>query len=518
MNLNSSAVSTSYCRLCAEKKPNNKLLDINLDSEKRCEINEKLARINAAADLEDETLPKTICLECIYALDKAYEFVVAVEYAQRSLSQFFIVPIVKKEEAEIDDFLRIASADFGSEIDGELKFTVKQESDDEYIDSNYDRNEEESPSKQDNRSYMVSRNPKSIDVDSIPLAQLSQIKLSWENFNWCCTFCETLFLSIRELKEHSMVYHKMCNPYRCTDCKIRKYSLDKFLNHIQRHHKHLKFSCYICYKQFRTAKAVFKHKKSHETTEFLCPGCNASFLNNDELNSHMEEFSQLKRVKRLPGRFQTDGLTCTACQKTFKNKGGLNAHILTHMDRKKDHTCEVCGKGFFTKHALTAHMQLHNDGRPHKCQLCNAAFKTPRLLKNHVGIHTNDKPFTCAECGKNFRLQRLLKNHSIVHTDIHPYACTHCDKRFKFKPLLNCHIRMHTGVKPYSCEHCHRDFSCWPNYNKHMKRKHNMDLSKKKLTPEGVFPRDPNTGEVIKEPETNKMMEWKRMMLMKRMG
>lgn len=507
----------SYCRLCAKSKPRNKHLNLHLDTVKKYEIIEKLARVNAATDFDDESLPKTVCLECAFTLNRAFDFVIAVEYAQYSLAQLFEAPIVKKEKVETSDFFRRDSTDSSTKID-ETKFALKRESGDEANDEDSYVNYPETYSGQDSRPRKPSRGENNLDVDSIPLAQLSQLKLSWKNYNWYCTFCETLFSTIEELKRHSIEFHKMCNPYRCTDCKIRKYRLNKFLIHVQRHHKQLKFSCHICFKEFKTVLAACKHKKNHFTTKFTCPGCNTSFSDNEELNQHMEQFCQLKRVRRLPELFQTDGLTCTVCQKTFKNKGGLNAHVLIHMDRNKDHTCEVCGKGFFLKHNLSAHMLSHNDGRPYKCQLCNATFKTPRLLKNHVGIHTNDKPFTCNECGRSFRLQRHLKAHSIIHTDIHPYACPHCDKRFRFKPLLNCHIRLHTGIKPYSCEQCHRDFSNWPNYNKHMKRKHNMDLSKKKHTPDGVFPRDPNTGEVIKQPETNKMIEWKKMMLLKRMG
>ncbi|KAI8441297.1 hypothetical protein MSG28_014925, partial [Choristoneura fumiferana] len=87
-------------------------------------------------------------------------------------------------------------------------------------------------------------------------------------------------------------------------------------------------------------------------------------------------------------------------------------------------------------------------------------------------------------------------------------------KNCKLKKLI--HVRQHTGVKPYTCGFCQRDFTNWPNYNKHMKRRHGMDMAKKKHTPEGLYPINPATGEVVITPETEDTLEWKKEMMRQR--
>lgn len=478
-----------FCRLCAELKPINKQVNLQCDSEKRGEIIEKLARINCVIEFIDNKLPNSVCLDCICSLNKCFDFVVSIDHAQNVLNDLFYLQNVK-HEVDSDD-------EFSLEDVGTNDVQIKTESDDNVF---YEPKKVRTPNKI----------TKSGSLDSIPLSQLKQ---TWANYNWLCTYCETLFPTIDELHTHSMAVHSSCNPYRCTDCKVRKECLEKFLIHVQRHRKHLKYSCFKCLKKFKTIPLARKHSKVHLSKEFSCPGCNNNFKNSDELKQHKDTYLKVKYLRDLPRTLIGKGLTCIDCSKTFKSRNSLNTHLLTHTERKREQICEVCGKCFFQKHNLACHMLMHTDDRPHKCQICKLGFKTSTQLRHHIGVHNNDKPFSCDQCGRCFRLLKQLKNHSIIHTDSLPYQCSHCEKRFRFKTILNNHVRLHTGVKPYSCEACQRDFSNWSNYNKHMKRKHNHDTSKKKHTPEGLYPIDPSTGEVVVHPETKQVLEWKRQML-----
>lgn len=482
-----------FCRLCAELKPINKQVNLQCDSDKYSEVIEKLGRLNTPIEFIDNKLPSTVCLECICSLNRSFDFIVRIECAQTVLNDVFYLQNVKQEARSE------CSGDETSMAVAEVDIHIKTE-----VENVVELKKVRTPNKV----------KKSGSLDSMPLSQLKQ---TWENYSWLCTYCETLFPTIDELFAHSMAVHSSCNPYRCTDCRVRKESLAKFIIHVQKHSPHLKYSCYKCLKAFKTMHLARKHSKTHFNTEINCPGCCSVFKTRDELQQHKDTYFKVKYPRVLPPLSEEE-LTCTDCSKSFKNRSNLNIHLLTHTERKREHICEICGKCFFQKHNLACHMLMHSDDRPHKCEICKLGFKTGTRLKHHIGIHNNDKPFSCDQCGRCFRLLKQLKNHSIIHTDSLPYECPHCEKRFRFKSILNNHERLHTGVKPYSCETCQRDFANWSNYNKHMKRKHNHDTSKKKHTPDGVYPIDPSTGEVIFQPETKQVLEWKKKIMLGRRG
>lgn len=491
----------AYCRLCAEMKPQNKLIDLQKDEDMQNVIVNKLTRLDCPLDFRENLLPRTVCSTCADTLKRAYDFVVAIERAQLVLNDIILSHSIKKE---------VESSD--SE-------TLNYDGADEKCDSSIDIKVESMPDETDLKpiSLTAVSNPvKSShkievkqDLSGLDTLPLSQLKLSWEDYNWMCTYCETQFPNIAELRSHSMQFHKSCNAYRCTDCNIRKLRLDSFLIHVRRHKKYLKLSCYKCLIMFPSLSKANKHKTIHITSEFKCNGCNACFESSEELNQHTSVYYKNLRTRNIPEQPKSDGLTCLICKKKLKTRTSLNTHLLIHTDRKRDHTCEVCGKCFLHKQNLAGHMLLHDDKRPFKCEICKATFRTKNQLRKHVGVHDGGKPFSCEQCGRCFRLQKQLNSHRIIHTDSLPHVCSYCNKGFRFKTILNQHIRQHTGVKPYSCEICQRDFTNWPNYNKHMKRRHSMNMAKKKHTPDGLYPIDPATGKVVC-PEMDKMMEWKK--------
>ncbi|CAG5005558.1 unnamed protein product [Parnassius apollo] len=483
------------------------MTNVQSDEAKSCKIIEKLSRLNIIyADFTnpDNDLPKTICFSCIENLNKAFEFVVGVDRAQSVLTNI-VNNEIKTEHCSSEDYQQNDIVDSKSDSSIDIK--------EELVSQSYDCSYQSVDSENCKNVCTSNVNNNELSSDILPL---KYIKSTWSDYLWTCAYCETQFATVEELKVHSMQYHQCCNAFRCKDCKIRTLHLNKFVMHIKWHRKYLKLLCYICNKEFMFQHQLHSHiKKVHgPKTEHFCLGCNAEFQHLDDLNKHTHTFYKDRRVRNIPDSLKSvNSLTCIICKKTFKSIGTLNTHLLIHTERKRENTCEKCGKCFYSKQALASHMLIHDNVRPYQCEICKWSFKTSKQLKSHVGSHNAERPHTCDQCGRSFRLLRQLNSHKIIHTDILPYVCSYCNKKFRFKSILNQHIRQHTGVKPYSCDKCRRDFANWPNYNKHMKRRHGLDMAKKKHTPEGVFPINPSTGEIIKHLETNEMLEWKNKIL-----
>lgn len=488
-----------YCCLCAELMSHKKLLNLNTDEEKCREIVNKLSRFNIEMNLNESFLPKTACFVCINSLEYAFDFITAVERAQKTLNNIILQKIKTEDKSDEENIVfEPPDHDFRIKVEPNTQSSISK-----IISLKNSKKITEKKKKQ----YKICNS-----LDALPL---SQLKLTWKEYSWMCSYCETQFPNIDELRNHSMQYHNVCNPYRCIDCNVRRFHLDRFLIHVKRHRKYLKFSCYKCPMKFTSLLEGVKHKSTHITTNYTCFGCHTNFASEEELSKHTSTFFKEKRTREIPVQFQNDGLTCKICNKTLKSKYTLTQHMLTHTDREKSHICEICGKGFFQRINLVDHMILHSDARPYQCEICKSSFKTSRQLSAHIGTHDGLKPFACDQCGRCFRLNRQLTNHKIIHTDSLPHVCTICNKSFRFRTILSQHVRQHTGVKPYSCHVCKRDFTNWSNYNKHMKGKHDMNMAKKKHTPDGVYPIDAVTGQV-KYPEGDKMLEWKKKMLERR--
>ncbi|XP_013176187.1 PREDICTED: zinc finger protein 62 homolog [Papilio xuthus] len=544
-----------HCMLCAQLECISKLIPLEADEELFHKTILKLSRLNILYDY-DQTFPKNVCKSCNDNVDKAFEFVSKVEKAQNVLSDLYENKnnslkeqdsdvsgdeqgdILKSEDDGIfkDQQTDLLEDEMKSELFGDQKIhyleqddisehrqndILEQQSDiSEHLDTLRENSESgagknfEIYSQSSNDSSVISE--KNSGCESIYYknnensSRNTDIGLTWNDYQWTCSVCETQFSTHEELKLHSMQYHKTCNALKCLKCNKNKWHFNTFISHTKWHNPNLKFMCYICSCKFSCSRALNSHTRMVHgpKLKYVCPGCNADFASSEELQLHKETFYRGIRFRTLPVELVSNhnSLSCDICKKSFKKKDTLYNHLYIHTDRKKEHICDICGKCFAYNNQLQTHLISHKDQRSHECDICKSSFKTLRHLKNHVAIHSGEKPYKCDQCGKGFRLKKYLNSHFIIHTNSLPYDCMYCDKKFRFKTIRDQHIRQHTGFKPYSCEICARDFTNWPNYNKHMKRRHDLNMAKKKRTPEGVFPINPSTGKIIKY-NTNATLE-----------
>ncbi|XP_072937563.1 uncharacterized protein [Epargyreus clarus] len=523
----------TYCRLCAELKSPDKVLNLVKD-EKICkEIVFKLGFLNAmyVEVNSDKILPKTICFLCYDSLNKAYEFLDKVKRSQDVLLHLFSNEDSKFDLSDDDrayDFLNNdiseslpvkleVPADTGHS-DINLKQEPKEEIDSTVIDeSSVSGDYDQTLNVQDILDAAMCKMPFTEDVE-IYAKEVSGIDkktvLAWKDYPWICSFCNIEFLDAVTLRSHAKITHGKCNAFTCIDCKnYGKSDFNSFIKHVRRHRRKLRKRCYYCDAVIEEETSSTHLQEHFQKNEVPCTLCGEVLRNDDALQQHLGEYNSIK-PKRKPRRkrgtpITEADLTCELCKKVYKNPNSLRDHMKIHTnDRKRNFTCDRCGKMFFNKGTLTSHIMSHDQVRPHTCRICYKSFLFPNMLRRHVEMHSGVKPYSCEQCGRCFRLQYQLNAHKIIHTDSMPHVCQYCNKAFRFKQILKNHERQHTGAKPYSCQNCGMEFTNWSNYNKHMKRRHGTDTSKKKITPDGVFPVNPQTGQIFQhqDPGTE---EWK---------
>ncbi|XP_053621457.1 gastrula zinc finger protein XlCGF26.1-like [Plodia interpunctella] len=533
----------TYCRFCAEPKSPEKLHDLREDDKRYQEILLKLSFLNAqyVAVNCDNTLPKTVCFICYDSLNKAYDFLDRVKRAQDTLSCLFSRNVEKFNDFDDDDrmpgFEDFLSQDTDEAVKEEnispktghcmLETTVevKNEPKEEYTDQANFSDILTTPGQcgqtldvHDIIEAAICSLPmnSNVEIYAKDLSDLGKTEIkTWKDYPWMCALCDIEFLDMETLRLHAKAVHGKCSVFLCIDCKIaRKDNFTSFIKHVRKHRKTLRNYCYYC-NAMLDRESIGPHLKQHiQKSQIPCPLCGEILKNEDALKSHLQEYGSIKskrKPRRKPGTpITVEDLTCSLCKKVYKNPNSLRDHMKLHkIDRKRNYTCERCGKMFYNKGTLTSHIMSHDKVKPHVCRICNKSFLYPNMLRRHVEMHSGIKPFSCEQCGRCFRLQYQLNAHKIVHTDSMPYICQYCNKAFRYKQILKNHERQHTGAKPYSCQQCGMEFTNWSNYNKHMKRRHGTDTSKKKITPEGVFPINSETGQIIQVENSLGMEEWK---------
>lgn len=261
-------MENAYCRFCAEPKSADKLLSLELDSNKRNEVVLKLAFLNAIyVDIcSRDSLPKSVCFICFDSLNKAYDFLDRVKKSQDVLSSIFSTNDSSKYDLSDDD--RGAFEDFlGGDAVPEDAPSIKQEhvSSDSRNTTNYSGDIKLEPKEELSESASLQNSSEifeqALNVQDLlgaalnrsfsPNVQIvadygndiSDCKiLSWKQFSWLCSYCNTSFPDVDLLRAHAKTSHGKCSAFSCTDCTetMKKDDFNWFIKHIRKHKKNLK--------------------------------------------------------------------------------------------------------------------------------------------------------------------------------------------------------------------------------------------------------------------------------------
>lgn len=176
--------------------------------------------------------------------------------------------------------------------------------------------------------------------------------------------------------------------------------------------------CSECDKSFDKLSRLQRHAKIHNTDgkPWSCESCSQRFANLPNLLRHQIKHSNEMAMNTTIINNKPDSFHCNECQKVFNKQESLASHMKMHKSDQKEYFCEFCPKSFSKMNKLTRHAKIHDEMKSHKCNICDRTFALGGQLIDHMNKHKNLKPHVCSYCNKGFQQSCTLKDHIRIHT------------------------------------------------------------------------------------------------------
>ncbi|XP_017041074.1 zinc finger protein 2 homolog [Drosophila ficusphila] len=441
-------ISSQTCRVCLETHETTLCLhdeieynDLNMEL---WELLESVSKVKYT--WTDPNLPMQLCQSCTRRLISAYEFILDVESAQKTLQNLYLqqVDAPKPDEGHVEvvqlggqqavvDMEEIRSASYE-----EQQTEVKEEFEDLDTSEILKSETEEEPlytaqlhkedADQPAKLQILPEEPENQQLSQSRPSQLGSRLSHSENFIYKCAECPRVFAKTESLSRHFSHAHRLTAVVAAS----------KLAN------------------------------ESSGTGLLTCEHCPRSFKRQDTLRRHMQAF----HPDATP--LETDDAPENSPRK--------------RIAKRKD--CPYCGLSF-PMSSLTIHIRRHTGENPYKCSQCEKAFPRSQDLSLHMRQHTGERPSECKICSKKFISQNKLARHMHLHTGQRPYSCDLCSKTFVQSNDLKIHMRRHTGERPYQCGVCGDSFVCGSLLNIHRNQKGHQEAVNSGNLTEGAFAADP---------------------------
>lgn len=277
-----------------------------------------------------------------------------------------------------------------------------------------------------------------------------------------CEFCESVFISVYDLKDHMKVNHD------------KDYSLS---------------TCNVCFEKFYSKEFLSDHKKVcvAPPDAHACSHCERLFTELASLEFHTRIFHPQAQIadSNITSTNQDDSVEdansifkCVHCDRVYYSDRSLKHHTKLKHTTDEVVQCNQCGKICSNKYYLASHIKIvHTDDYSSKCDYCEKEFRSKRNIRRHIEhTHLGMQRYKCVECETLFKEKRSLRKH--VRTK-HPEStafpqCHLCHKRFESAKSCKIHLKLvHSfNMNTHPCHLCSVSFNTFDALKIHIQTSH----------------------------------------------
>ena len=217
-------------------------------------------------------------------------------------------------------------------------------------------------------------NPPSMELDRdepvhTPVTAIISSNAASNNYlcNQCGSSFRRKFCWERHMRKHTgdVLHCEQC-PRTFSD----KHHLDQHT--LSKHHQ-VRLSCDLCAKEYTTKSTLARHvaQEHSDSHKHTCDMCGKGFALTQKFMEHVNIHHKIKphACNRCPAAFSAEralkfhlkicgteeSIECPRCSKKFKHSKYLAAHMATHESTEKCHQCVQCGIRFSRKWSLLKH-------------------------------------------------------------------------------------------------------------------------------------------------------------------
>ena len=197
----------------------------------------------------------------------------------------------------------------------------------------------------------------------------------------------------RNAQEQRQDVNAKLQTNECDQCEYTGENKQNTKNHIDIHHKGIRYNCGLCDRKATSKGNLSSHYTSKHEGVKMPKNVTKSIVE----HNCKEENCKAKFPSSRNGKKVEDFYQCEKCPFRSKDQGKVKQHAnVEHIGVRFE--CDQCGSKFRHKMSMKTHVENIHNGVRFNCELCDYKGKSKFRLKEHMQSQHEGLRYKCEHC------------------------------------------------------------------------------------------------------------------------